>query len=116
MLKKGYAVNGVARTKHYEGVTAPCDAGGEGRSCVQVSNSGGACELLIRHPSSCRVSRSLACAVCLTARSQNVRGVCACVVVRVLAGRKELGRALELKVWPEPIARATPNHTQRRKA
>ena len=43
MLKKGYAVNGVARTKHYEGVTAPCDAGGEGRSCVQVSNSGGAC-------------------------------------------------------------------------
>ena len=32
MLKKGYAVNGVAHTKHYEGVTAPCDVGGKGCS------------------------------------------------------------------------------------
>lgn len=30
MLKKGYAVNGVAHTKHYEGVTPPCDTGGKG--------------------------------------------------------------------------------------
>ena len=32
MLKKGYAVNGVAHTKHYEGMTAPCDVGGKGCS------------------------------------------------------------------------------------
>ena len=46
MLKKGYAVNGVARIKHYEGVTAPCDAGGKGCSRVQVSSSCKSCELL----------------------------------------------------------------------
>ena len=39
MLKKGYAVNGLAHTKHCEGVTPPCDAGGKGCSCVSVSNS-----------------------------------------------------------------------------
>ena len=47
MLKKGYAVNGVARTKHYVGVTVPCDAGAEGRSYVWVSNSRGTYQLLI---------------------------------------------------------------------
>ena len=34
MLKKGYAVNGVAHIKHYEGMTPPCDTGGKGRSYV----------------------------------------------------------------------------------
>ena len=34
MLKKGYAVNGVAHTKHYEGVTPPRDTGGKGCSYV----------------------------------------------------------------------------------
>ena len=47
MLEKGYAVNGVAHTNHYEGVTDPCDAGGKGCSCVPVSNSCETYELLI---------------------------------------------------------------------
>ena len=34
MLKKGYAVNGVAHIKHYEGMTPPCDTGGKGCSYV----------------------------------------------------------------------------------
>ena len=47
MLEKGYAVNGVAHTNHYEGVTDPCDVGGKGCSCVPVSNSRETYELLI---------------------------------------------------------------------
>jgi len=47
MLEKGYAVNGVAHTNHYEGVMDPCDARGKGCSCVPVSNSRETYELLI---------------------------------------------------------------------
>lgn len=72
MLKKGYAVNGVARIKHYEGVTAPCDAGAKGRSHVWVSNSRGTYQLLIVCTLPCNVNRSLSKGGCLTARSHNV--------------------------------------------
>ena len=86
MLKKGYAVNGVAHTNHHEGVTVPCDVGAEGPSYVWVSNSRWTYQLLIVCILLCNVNRSLSRDGCLTARSHNVRGVCVYAVVRVLLG------------------------------
>ena len=85
MLKKGYAVNGVARIKHYEGVTAPCDAGGKGCSRVQVSSSRKSCELLTVCTLPHSVNRALSHGVRLSMWSHNGRGArvraVACVLV-----------------------------------
>ena len=87
MLKKGYAVNGIAHTKYYEGVTPPCDAGGKGYSCVQVSSSRKSCELLTVCALPRNVNRSLEHGVRLSMRSHNWRGVRVCAVVCVLVSR-----------------------------
>ena len=75
MLTKGYAVNGAAHTKHFEGVTGACEAGDEGVTCMEVSNLCATNDLPIMCVLTCDVSGSLPRGVCLTARSHNVREV-----------------------------------------
>ena len=75
MLRKGYAVNGVAHIKHYESVTDACETGDEGAACVKMSHSCASYDLPIKCMLTCDVRRPLFGGVCLTARSQNVRGV-----------------------------------------
>ena len=75
MLRKGYAVNGVAHIKHYESVTDACETEDEGVACVKVSHSCASYDLPINCMLMCDVRRPLFGGVCLTARSQNVRGV-----------------------------------------
>ena len=76
MLRKGYAVNGVAHIKHYEGVADACETGDEGATCAKVSHLCASYDLPIKCMLMCDVRRPLFGGVCLTARSQNVRGVC----------------------------------------
>ena len=75
MLRKGYAVNGVAHIKHYESVTDACETGDEGVACVKVSHSCASYDLPINCMLTCDVRRPLFGGVCLTPWSHNVRGV-----------------------------------------
>lgn len=86
MFEKGYAVNGVAHKKHSEGVTEACETGYEGTVYVKVSHSCASGDLPVMCLLTCGVRRLLFGGVCVTARSQNVRGVCVCAVVCSLAG------------------------------
>ena len=87
MLKKGYAVNGVAHTNHHEGVTTPCDAGGKGCSRVQVSSSRKSCELFAVCTLPHSVNRVLSHGGRLSMWSHNGRGARVRTVVCVLASR-----------------------------